>query len=114
MLISRKTFALALTACAAFAACASVVRAQGDEASKPIESAQTNLDDALCRDVMILSGIERDVTIAFLHGVLVGKSGNMMINPDQMTDSTDDFLNMCLDAPNAKAMDILAESMNVK
>ena len=62
------------------------------------------LTDTSCRDVMILSGADRDTTIAFFHGYLIGKLGKTTVDLDKLTDSTEAFLNACLDNPKAKAV----------
>jgi len=57
-----------------------------------------------CKDVMILSGADRDTTIAFIHGYITGKSGANDVDLDKLTDATEAFLNNCLDNPTAKAI----------
>lgn len=80
-----------------------------DEASDAQE--QADLSDARCRDIMILSGLDRDVTIAFLHGYLVGKAGDTQVDSEKLTDSTEVFLHTCLDNPDAKALEVLSDSL---
>ena len=57
-----------------------------------------------CKEVMILSGADRDTTIAFFHGYLLGKHGGTKVDLDRLTDATEAFLNKCLDNPTAKAV----------
>lgn len=85
--------------------------AQSEADQQKATEGTTDLTDARCRDIMILSGLDRDVTIAFLHGFLVGKSGETKINSDKLTDSTEIFLNTCLDKPDAKALKVLEETL---
>jgi len=60
-----------------------------------------------CKDVMRESGSNRDVAIAFLHGFMVGKSGNSKFNIDVLRKQTDAFIDRCLDNPNEKAVEAL-------
>lgn len=63
-----------------------------------------DLTTLTCKQVMILSGADRDTTIAFIHGIIVGKTGATDVDMDKLTDSTEAFLNNCLDNPTAKAI----------
>lgn len=83
--------------------------ADSTQASKVEEA--TDLTQARCRDIMILSGLDRDVTIAFLHGFLVGKSGDATFDSEKLTDSTEVFLHNCLDQPEAKALKVLEAAL---
>ncbi len=66
---------------------------------------EDDLNSLICKDVMILSGSDRDTTIAFIHGYLLGKSGSSKVDDlDKLTDTTEAFLNKTLDEPNAKAV----------
>lgn len=71
--------------------------------------AQPNMDRTVdqyqCRDVMRESGANRDIAIAFLHGFLLGKSGNQRFNLDAVHRETDAFIERCLSNPDGKAID---------
>ena len=60
-----------------------------------------------CRDVMRDSGANRDVSIAFLHGFLLGKSGRTDFNLDDLHKQTDAFVERCLSNPDEKAVDAM-------
>lgn len=62
-----------------------------------------------CKDVMRESGANRDVAIAFLHGYLLGKSGGASFNLQNLRHQTDEFIEICLDHPGDKAVDIMAK-----
>jgi hypothetical protein len=67
------------------------------------------IDQYTCKDVMREHGDNRDVTIAFLHGFLLGKSGSGTFDIDAMHKQTSDFIEYCLDNPNAKAVDAMSK-----
>jgi hypothetical protein len=63
------------------------------------------IDQYKCRDVMRESGANRDIAIAFLHGFLLGKSGNQNFNLDVLHKQTEAFVDHCLSNPDGKAVD---------
>jgi len=65
------------------------------------------IDQYQCRDVMRDSGANRDVAIAFLHGFLLGKSGRVQFNLDDLHKQTDAFIEHCLNNPTEKAVDAM-------
>ena len=60
-----------------------------------------------CKDVMREHGGNRDVTIAFLHGYLLGKSGRSTFNIDDLHKQTSAFIEYCLDNPSERAVDAM-------
>ncbi len=68
-----------------------------------------DIEKLLCKDVMILSGLDRDVTIAFMHGYVLGKSDGSTVNSAKLTDATESFLNICVEQPKKMALEVLAE-----
>ena len=48
--------------------------------------------------------------IAFLHGYLLGKSGESGFNLESLTKQTDAFINHCLDNPNDTAVDAMMKA----
>lgn len=77
--------------------CASIAQDSKDRAVELYE----------CRDIMRDSGVSRDISIAFLHGYLLGKSGSSKFNLDAIKDQTDAFIEKCLSNPNDKAVDVM-------
>jgi hypothetical protein len=92
----RNVFRAAALACLAML---TPVRAQ--------ENSNRTVDQYQCRDVMRDSGANRDVAIAFLHGFLLGKSGGVQFNLDNMHSQTDAFIEHCLNNPTDKAVDAM-------
>ncbi len=66
-----------------------------------------SIEQYTCKDVMRESGANRDVTIAFLHGFLLGKSGSSTFDLDVLHKQTSDFIEHCLDNPGEKALDAM-------
>jgi len=62
-----------------------------------------------CKDVMREHGSNRDVTIAFLHGFLLGKSGGSTFDLDTLHKQTSDFIEYCLDHPAETAVDAMTK-----
>ena len=62
-----------------------------------------------CKDVMREHGSNRDVTIAFLHGFLLGKSGSSTFDLDTLHKQTSDFIEYCLDHPAERAVDAMSK-----
>lgn len=67
------------------------------------------VDQYTCKDVMREHGDNRDVTIAFLHGYVLGKSGSPAFDVESLHKQTRDFIERCLDNPNEKAIDAMAK-----
>lgn len=57
-----------------------------------------------CSDVMILSGMDRDTTLAFIHGFIVGTSGESAFMASKLADATDGFLEACIANPTDLAV----------
>ena len=55
------------------------------------------------------SGANRDVAIAFLHGFILGKSGDSKFNVETLRKQTDAFIERCLENPGMKAFDAMSE-----
>jgi hypothetical protein len=60
-----------------------------------------------CKDVMREPEQNREVAIAFLHGYLLGKSGDSKFNVETLEKQTDAFVDECLDNPQAKAEEVM-------
>ncbi|MEH6577768.1 MAG: HdeA/HdeB family chaperone [Amphritea sp.] len=66
---------------------------------------QSDLNNFLCKDIMRLSGTERDISIAFYHGYMLGKKGTTMYVRDKLSNISDQVIDYCLDNPNIKMLD---------
>jgi hypothetical protein len=73
------------------------------------DSTARTVDQYACKDVMREHGGNRDVTIAFLHGYLLGKSGSSTFNIDELHKQTSAFIERCLDNPGDRAVDVMAK-----
>jgi HdeA/HdeB family len=67
------------------------------------------IDQYTCKDVMREHGDNRDVTIAFVHGYLLGKSGQSTFNIDNLHKQTSTFIEHCLDNPGERAIDAMSK-----
>ena len=57
-----------------------------------------------CKDVMRERGPDRDVAIAFLHGFVLGKSGQTKFDLEKLHKESDAFIERCLDHPSEPAI----------
>lgn len=79
-----------------------------DMAPVPAQDAnERTIEQYACKDILRESGSNRDVAIAFLHGFLLGKSGNSKFNLETLKKQTDAFLEHCLENPHDKAVDAM-------
>ena len=90
-----------LTALAASAIAGLPIAAHGQAAD------DRTVEQFTCKDVMRESGQSRDTAIAFLHGFILGKSGQSAFNVENLSKQTDAFLDQCLDNPNDTALDTM-------
>ena len=65
-----------------------------------------------CKDVLRESGADRDVVVAFLHGFLLGKSGNSKFNLDALHKQSNEFIERCLDNVSERAVDAMSKVKN--
>lgn len=63
-----------------------------------------DLSKVSCKEVMILSGEDRDISIAFVHGYMLGKNKTTQYDVGKLSAITDAFLDYCLDHPSEKAL----------
>lgn len=78
-------------------------------ASAVIAQEERTIDQYSCMEVMKESGASRDSAIAFLHGFLLGKSGSTKFKIEELAKQTDAFIDGCLAAPTAKALDVMTK-----
>ena len=67
-------------------------------------SAQRDLNNYTCKEVMRSSGTERELTLAFVHGYRLGKKGATQYDVEALSAITDKFIEHCLDNPGDKAL----------
>ena len=69
-------------------------------------SAPRDLKDKKCKDIMILSGEDREIAIALAHGYRLGKKNTTQYVPEVLGEATDNFMDYCLDHPGDNALDV--------
>ncbi len=79
--------------------------AQPAKTERPVKSDKgDDLDSYLCKDVMRMSGEDRVIATAVLHGYALGKKGTTKYVPADLSKITDSFIEHCLSNPNDKAL----------
>jgi len=58
-----------------------------------------------CKEIMRLSGNDRDIALAFAHGYVLGKKGTTQYDVDALAQVTDRFIDYCLDHPAENALE---------
>jgi len=86
------------------AALASALFSGGAAIAADEPSVQKDLSTFQCKDVMRLSGSERENALALVHGYRLGKMGTTEYDIEALSDLTDRFIDYCLDNPNDKAL----------
>ena len=76
----------------------------GSSALAEEPSSQKDLKEFACKDVMRLSGSERENSLAFVHGYRLGKMNTTQYEIEALAAITDKFIDHCLDNPNDKAL----------
>jgi len=69
------------------------------------EGGKSDLNDYLCKDLMRLSGCDRENALAVVHGYRLGKKGTTQFQVDELSALTDKFIEYCLDHPDDKALE---------
>ena len=86
------------------AAVTSALFVGGSAAIAEEPSNKKDLSEFLCKDVMRLSGSERENALALVHGYRLGKMNTTQYEIETLSDLTDRFIDYCLDNPNDKAL----------
>jgi len=81
----------------------SVERSQAQEGQREVAS-------YACRDVMRMSGEDRSIAVAFLHGYVLGSSGGTAFDAEELRAATDLFIEYCLSNPDDVALDAMREA----
>jgi len=64
-----------------------------------------HFNDRTCKDIMILSGNNRDIALAFAHGFRLGEKKTTQFSTDVLAEATDKFIDYCLDNPQKNALE---------
>lgn len=86
------------------AAMVAVVFAGGPATAAEEAAGQKDLKEYLCKDLMRMSGGERELALAFVHGYNLGKKNQTQYKVDALAAVTDNFIEHCLDNPGDKAL----------
>jgi hypothetical protein len=81
----------------------SIVLAQSAAAQERIRT----VEQYACKDVMRERGADRDVAIAFVHGFLLGKSGQTRFDLEKLHKESDAFIERCLENPAEPALEAM-------
>jgi hypothetical protein len=57
-----------------------------------------------CKNVMRMSGTDRDIAIAFAHGYVLGQKQTTQYEVETLAGITDQFIDYCLDHPADNAL----------
>jgi len=76
------------------------------------DASSFDLNAYTCKEVMILSGNDRDVVVSFLLGYFSGHAKSTELNVTTLSHATDKFLDTCLDNPTANALATMQAAMS--
>ena len=71
------------------------------------EARLSDVNGYMCKDVMRMTGADREISVGFLHGWWMAKLNLTKFNKEQVAVVTDRFVEYCLDNPKAKAVDAM-------
>ena len=57
-----------------------------------------------CKDMVRLSGEDREVALVLVHGYMLGRQNTTVFNTDNMAQTTNSFIEYCLDHPDENAL----------
>jgi len=63
-----------------------------------------DIESYKCKDIMRMSGEERTVAVAVLHGYMLGKKAATKFDSDELNKISNDFIEYCLDNPSDQAL----------
>jgi hypothetical protein len=87
----------------------STLDASAQDKAKSPAAKSTALSSFLCKDVMRMSGEDRQIAIGVMHGYFLGKKGATSYVSESLSKASDDFTEYCLDHPSDKAFDAFAK-----
>ncbi|MEM8795837.1 MAG: HdeA/HdeB family chaperone [Pseudomonadota bacterium] len=70
--------------------------------------------EVVCKDVMGQSGEDRDRTISFLHGFVMGGADRGEVTIAEIIDVESVFIDMCLDNPTDLVLDVMRTAHGVR
>ena len=88
----------------AAAAVAALFLLHAASASSEVSDTKRDFGALTCKDVMRLSGSDREISLAFAHGYMLGKKGTTQYDVEALAQITDQFIDYCLDHPAENAL----------
>jgi len=73
------------------------------------ESGLTDIYSYSCKDVMRMTGGDREISISYLHGYWMGKNGKTKFDKKKVEEMTNQFYDQCLDNPTHKAVETMGK-----
>jgi hypothetical protein len=65
-----------------------------------------DLTTVTCKDMLLMEGDQRDSTIVFFHGMIIGKKGLTVLDAGTLSNTTDSVLEHCVNNPQDKLMSV--------
>ena len=66
------------------------------------------INDISCRELLIMSGDERDATMIFFNGFISGQSATEVVDPTAMMIASDTVLEQCTGAPDKPLIEVFS------
>ena len=63
-----------------------------------------------CKDLLLMEGDQRDSTLVFFHGVMLGRNNTTMLDSEKISNQTDKVLEMCIAKPESKLMSVFEQT----
>lgn len=63
-----------------------------------------DMSTRMCKELMILSGEDRVIALAFIQGYRLGKKNTTKYDPEALGQLSDKLMDYCLDNPKEKAL----------
>ena len=107
--MSKTTHSM-LSAAISVAALTLMASAHAEDAPKEDAPKEViNMNAYLCKDIARMSGEERAIALAVLHGYYLGKVGATQFQAGDLGRASDEFLEHCLDHPKDPALRTFAK-----
>ena len=74
------------------------------------ETVTINITNITCKEMLLMGGEERESTLIFFHGIMMGKMDTTVVNSKKVTNQTDTILNYCISNPQDKLMSAFSKA----
>lgn len=65
-----------------------------------------DLTTVSCKEMLLMEGDQRDSTIVFFHGMMIGKNGSTVLDAQTLSNTTDKVLEHCVNNPQDKLISV--------